>query len=290
MKHLLTTLFMCAFLMISTGCGFRDLREGTLLEEHHTLSPESQARGAFILDSMRGAHGSIASHSTARIVMSDTWFSWIKRRLFTPWKSNTQRLELLVELGTSNSRMTLLSGPDQAQITGIQNWATYHVNYDKETVFEAREETWFWLPTMHYFVEAAFRISEAEYVGYAGQMIHEGRTLQGVFLTWGSPQPSHSADQYIAWVDVETSRLSILEYTVRDIHKSVKSTAVYSNYSRHDDVIFPGKITIYNGDIKDNDTLHTFDVHTIQLDPVSPKALTPEPSIHYKKTDRGGST
>ncbi len=293
MKHVSTSLFLLGVLLLGfglAGCKIADLREDTSLEEVATITDEDAQKARALLDSMLAAHGGLKAYhdlGTARLVLRDTWPGWGPRTFVMPWKQSGQQMELLVQLGTENSRMTVLDGPARGRVVGIQNWATYHLDAAGEPVFEADEDTWFWLPTMHYFFEAAFRIGEAQITGYAGERTYGGTTYQGVFLTWGELEPNMEVDQYIAWVDPQTSRLGMLEYTVRDFYRFITGTAVYSDYREHDGVIFPGKITIYSGDVEDESVLHVLDVERIEPGVVSTDVLVPRPSLSLTKQDQG---
>lgn len=289
-RPLILAASVCTCLVMMTGCRIADLRDDTALEDVKTIDDTSRQKAAKLLDAMLAAHGgktAYDAHDTARVVMTDTWPSWLERTFVMPWDDSGQRLELLLDLGTENSRVTLLDGADQGRVVGIQNWATYHIKGHDEITFEADEDTWFWLPTMHYFFEAAFRIGEAQIMGYAGERTYKGKTYQGVFLTWSTAEPTMAVDQYVAWVDPDTSRLAMLEYTVRDFYRFVTGTAVYTDYTEHEGTVFPGKITIYSGDVDDDSVLHILDVEEVEPGVVDKKVLIPDPSISLGKHDKG---
>lgn len=279
------------------GCGLADLRQDTLLEEATHIAPPSRQKGSEILARMLETHGGKEAFDSLRTMcaeVEDTWPSWFMRKVVVPWRVDPQRFRLCMQPGRDNSQLTFLDGPDRGEVWGIQHWATYTLDTARaQPHFEGDEAIWFWLPTVQYFIEAAFRLHEAQYMGYAGEREYDGRIHDGVFLTWESVEPSRRMDQYVAWVERETGRLGLLEYTVRDMFRFVTGTAVYSRYEAHQtpngktSLTYPGLVTIHSGEVEDGDVLHVMEIEHITFDAVEEASLVPEPSRRTTKSNKG---
>lgn len=295
-KLLILRVILLVSVVLLAGCGLADLREDTLLDEATRIEQDSEQKGRRVLATMFEAHGGATFDrlETVCAEIEDTWPSWMMRAFVVPWEKDPQTFRLCMQPGKDNSQLTFLDGPRQGEVWGIQNWATYTLDEaSQKPHFEANEDIWFWLPTVQYFTEAAFRLHEAQYVGYAGERTYEGRLYDGVFLTWESVVPSKRMDQYVAWVERETGRLGLLEYTVRDMFRFVTGTAVYTDYASYGlaggegVLMYPGLVTIHSGDVEDGDILHVMRIASIALDAIDEAMLLPEPTRRANKSSKG---
>ena len=268
------------------GCT-ADLRKDTALEGVASIEASREDAGRALLAAMRAQHGGerFDGLSSVCVEMTDRWPFSKERAFAMPWDESVQQLSFCMQPARDNSRMTI-KGED-GEVVGIQNWMTYHLHGD-EVVFEKDKDTWFWLPTMQYFIEAAFRLQEAQFVGTVGEREFEGKVYDGVFLTWQHVEPSRSMDQYIAWIERDTGRLGMLEYTVRDMFRFVTGTAVYSEYKTYDGVVYPSTITLYNGDADRGKVLHEMSLEGYTFDSMSKDELVPAPGKSARKADQGG--
>lgn len=206
--------------------GVSDLRPPGLTRG---ISEASAERGRTILAEMERAHGGVAAwkaQKTGRFVVKDDWTGISS--VASPWPNNPGRVTITTHLASDNARMEIEGG----ETWGVQHWLTYSVGPDSAVVWDAERnfDRWFWVPTVTYFVEAPYRLGEAEIVADAGPAEFDGMQCDRVFLTWGSPRPDRDIDQYIAWIDKKDRRLRRLDYTVRDFAGFMTSSMVYSDY------------------------------------------------------------
>lgn len=283
-------LFVCVSAPL-TGC-LADLRDASLEALGERAAPQSdQQRGRALLDQMLEAHGGAAAYGqvkTATAVMRDRWYGVLLRAFVMPWKRREQRFEFQMVLREDASRLTYLDGPQRGEVVGIQRWATYREGAGEEVAFEGDAKTWFWLPTIQYFLEAAYRLGEASYVVAVGEREIEGRRCEGVFLTWGDAVPTMESDQYVAWIDAETHRLTLLEFTVRDQYRFATGAAHYPEYVSHQGLLFPSQVVVYEGDFDRRHLMHVMTVEQLTLDVPARERLLPDPTRAYPKREEGG--
>lgn len=188
-----------------------------------------------------------------------------------------------VELGRDNSRLTFPDGT----AWGIQNWVTYEVDEQGGVLFTQNKNAWFWLPTVEYFFEASFRLQEGQHVAWAGERELDGKTYDLVYVTWGSVTPNTEIDQYVAWIERDTGRLGLLEYTVRDMFKFVKGTAKYKDYAQIEGVLAPQTIEILSGG-PDGEVLHVMAFDKIDFGVDVPTGyFVPDSTKTASKHDKG---
>ena len=286
---------LCAALMASVGasCGLADLRPQSLraLEQP---SPGQVEQGRQALKRMEQAHGTKAAWmalQTSEHVLIDDWPGLVERNTFMPWSQNPTTLRLTMRHGQDEGRLEFLSGAEQGQSWGIQQWATYVVERDGLPTFKAHEDAWFYIPTMIYFIEAPMRLGEAEHVAHLGQHMRQGRAYERVFLTWRSAKPRGDVDQYIAWIDAQTGLLSALEFTARDVAGFAQGAALYEGWHEVRGVQTPRVITITSGVDSPTDVTHRLSVKTSRFGLALPERfLRPDPERRAVKADHGASS
>ena len=124
-------------------------------------------------------------------------------------------------------------------------------------------------------------------MAHAGERELGGKRYELVYLTWGSVAPTKQVDQYVAWIDQETGRLGILQYTVRDFGKFVTGAAFYEDYEQVQGIQVARRIAI--ADLEDReDVLHVMDFKSIEYGVDVPDTfLRPDPSRKASKQDGG---
>ncbi len=227
----LALLLLVAALVTTAACSLSDIRPAKLVQEG--VTPTSTQKGRALLAQLAVKHGTLERWRKMKVtqaVITDRWPSLFVAKAAAPWPDPEQRFLHTMLTGQDNSRLEYLGGEEDGRVIGIQNWATYHHDDAGQPVFEENANTRFWLPTVQYFVEAPFRLNEAEVVTWVGQEELNGRTYSKVFLSWGTEKPQGAVDQYIAWIDQKTGLLGFLEFTVRDIAPFVISTMAFEGY------------------------------------------------------------
>jgi hypothetical protein len=231
-KPLSLVILCLVSVVIAAGCGLRDLRPD---EAREGVTQAQRVRGEQLIAALAEAHGGLETfraHRSVAYVIEDTWLSWMEQVAAMPWSKNEQRMRQTVWLGSDNSRLEFLDGDARGTAWGIQHWATYTVEPDKEPMFEQDDTIKFWLPTLEYFFEAPFRLHEADVIYYLDDKRVRGETYHRVFLSWGSDEPQDTVDQYVAWIDADTGRLAFLHYTVRDMFDWIDGWMAYRDYEQ----------------------------------------------------------
>lgn len=281
------SLLICAHI----GCAPRDLRPEPLAETT-TLPEDRVEKGRALLQQMLEAHGGLdawRAHGNVRVTFQDRWPNALTRAAVMPWPESGATLQQEILIGTETSRITFMDGDWVGKVWGIQDWVTYHVEPGGEPVVEGDKDIWFWLPTTQYFFEAPFRLREGQYVAHAGTQTIHGKTYDLVYITWGSVEPSKTIDQYVAWIEQDTRRLGILQYTVRDFGKRIQGTAHYEGYKQIQGLTVPTRIRL--GDLEDKENvLHMMEFSKIEYGvSLERDTFYPAPGAKASKEDKGAA-
>ena len=277
-------LLLLAVLVSSVGFGCTaDLRPDEIRDGG--ISAGRADRGRAIIDGLAEAHGGLERWrelGTARVVLRDTWPSWVTRTAAMPWFEDGQLLELTTRLGTDDGRIQFLEAPNEGLYWGIQDWATYVVEPGSKPTFGDDDTIKFWVPTVSYFFEAPFRLHEADVVAYAGEETVDGVVYDKVFLSWGKAAPQEDTDQYVAWVSRDTGRLGFLAYTVRDMMDNIEGFMRYTDYEEVEGIWVAKTMAVVDS-TDTMDGLHRMDVESVELGVDLPN------SYFYPDPDRAGS-
>ena len=178
-----------------------------------------------------------------------------------PWPEDPQRLRLRWVPARSRGVVELLTegGPPYDQ------WGRHEGNLWRReegavraTYYMEDDDITFWLPTLEYFLEAAFRLGrEAEIVDLAEPATFQGRLCDRVYATWGSYAPNDDLDQYLLWIARDTGRLVRMDFTVRDVLDFVSYSAYYGDYREVGGYVLPHRVQI---GAEPDDLLHTLTV------------------------------
>lgn len=278
---------LCALLWCSSACATADLRPDAMARKGR---PEDAAiqRGRALLEAAAKTHGLEAwrGKPLTQLVLRDYWPHWLTRTAAMPWDESGAKVQLTIQTGTDTSRLDFLSGKRRGEAWGVQQWATYTVGKKTRPRFEKHEDAWFWLPTIEYFFELPWRIREATEVASLGPRTRGGKTYDRVFATWGGFARSDTIDQYIVWIERETGRVGLVEFTARDVYGWVVGVAVYTGYSAQDGVLVPKTITIYEG--LDADVLHRMELESVTFPATVAWPLVIDPARRAEKSAKGG--
>lgn len=241
-------------LLLLTGCGLSDLRPDALQER--TASAE-EARGRAVLERARLASQGKAKQpwgklSGVEVELTDEFYGFVGF-FARKWPNNPQ--EMVFRFHPKGDKGTVtFRGVDQPLVWGIHEWNSWTREGEQgKPVYEQNEDITFWLPTMEYFLEMAFRLGEATIVDYAGTVDLNGKPHERVYLTWGTYAPNAKADQYLAFVRKKDGFLTRCDFTVRDLLGFIVGAVHYSDFQAVAGYVLPHKIVI--GDTAD-DPLH----------------------------------
>ncbi|MEZ4458170.1 MAG: hypothetical protein R3E66_00295 [bacterium] len=267
-------LFVCLSTILAAGC-LADLRSNNLVVDG--ISAVDRDQGRAILERSAKAHGlqRWRQHQTVTVTYTDTWYRPVERLVSMPYPQNGQRLVHDQIVGSDSSRWMFKGGPLDGTVWGIQNWATYRLQ-DATPTFEPDNTLKFWLPTNAYFFQAPFRLREATVVAHAGTARVDGRLLDIVFLSWNTAAPQSDVDQYVAYIDRESGQLMYLQYTIRDIFRTLIGTMHYTDYREIDGMLVPHRMTVVT-EPGGPRSLHEYLVESVGFDQVPKASLLPDP-------------
>ena len=227
---------------VLSGCSPADLRTPLL---HTAKSDQSLInKGRDLLNRVAESHGLSAWNTfhTQEIILNDVW----QAEGF--WPAADQQLSLKSILGTFTAQATLLDGPKAGEQFGIQSWRPYHKDTAGTLSFEPAQEDptaqTFYIPSLQYFNELPFRMLNADLVAYAGERVYRERTYDLLFVTWGSFEPNMLHDQYMLWIDRETHRIAMCQYTLREAGPVFTGTIHFGDYREVQGVFFPFQQTV----------------------------------------------
>lgn len=260
------------------GCKPMDLRSPEL--KAYGLTEENMAKGQALLKAAVEAQNleALRNYHVYSLKARDEWYKQYGMN-FNPWPGdNGALLEYQMAFDTFDNRVTWLEGEMEGEIYGIQSWQIYHQGRGEEMEKVKHKKIRFMLPTMHYFMELPYRLSKAPIISYMGEEILNGIPYHRVFATWDSPE-ANQHDQYILYIHPETELVERTTYTIRDNYmwtpKNFYGTAVYSDFRKVDEVMFPFQMDVYPFDHTQKKKVHSFRVEQIRLDEFDHEDLYP---------------
>ena len=284
MRRIIVSLSLAGF---TAACGLSDLRPEPLIKNQ--LPPNAEQLGRQWLERAVAAHGGpLKPQTTLSFWMRDDWPSALLRLVAMPWDDNKELLRIDVVVGTDDGRLIFMEGDHKGTGWGLQNWVSYRFDKVGAPKFDPADDVddtiKFWIPTLAYFPLLPWRIGEADYVRYLGEVKIGGRTYAKVFLTWGDPKPQDTIDQYIVWIDTETNLLAGTRYTVRDMMASIVGTMKYSDYRDVDGFKLPFSVNGVEDLASDDTESHHMRFERIAFDEgVTAKDLMPKPELRAVK-------
>jgi hypothetical protein len=271
------------------GCGLvplSDLRTPDIQAEG--ISAADEARGRALLALAAEAHGGSAwaAHPTWEVVLEDRWSDdfWIKRR--SPWPEDAGRLQFQFVHGSSDGRVTFLDGPLAGTTWGLAGGRTYSQAPGGAPAWGDAPRMASRLPTMQFLLEFPQRITEAPFVGHAGQWDVDGEPMDVVFAAWGSVEPDAAMDQFLVYIDPESHRIQAMQYTVRKSGRWLVGHRFWSDLRPVEGVLMPFHQTSLRA-FEGPDEVHSFHVSAFRFDPV-PAGLLSEPGAG-QPASRGSS-
>jgi hypothetical protein len=118
---------------------------------------------------------------------------------------------------------------------GLHEWNVWKQEAGGQPEYGDHDDVIFWVPTVQYFLEAAFRLREAAIVDRASP--------RQVYLTWISYEPNNAVDQFVAHVS-PAGLLTRLDFTARDAFDFATGTARYSDHRLVGDYLLPHTVEI----------------------------------------------
>jgi len=249
-----------------------DLRPQALVDGD--ISAGAEARGRAVLAEAAAAHGGEGwrQHATWQVELEDRWADdpLIKRR--SPWPEGSRWLRFQFAPGTYDGRVRFLDGPEEGATWGYAGGRTYAQPPGGPVVWGEAERMASRLPTMQFLIEFPQRITEAQFVAYAGQRQVEGRACDVVFASWGSVAPHPEYDQFLVYVDAETRHIQAMQYTVRKSGRALLGHRFWGELREVEGALLPFFQTSLRG-FEGGDVVHSFYVRGLRFDAVEAEAL-----------------
>lgn len=224
------------------GCGAVDLRPD---DRTALTAPDSEAKGRALLEEAASASGEAAwrSHELSEVLMTDVWDLPLgAEHAMMPWDG--ERLAFRYAHGAYDGHFVYLEGDQKGETIGLQAGATYRRAPGGEPVFEDDFMTAFFVGAFAYLNELPFRIGRATVVRALDDGTFQGKRYHRVFASWNTDEVQDDVDQYVVWIDPDTSRVRLVEYTLRDFSGLMRGTCAYDDYREVDGVQLPFKLTV----------------------------------------------
>lgn len=218
-------------LLVGCASSRADLRPFTWEEGHPAQSADS------ILSASRTAIGFEAWRASTEItvVFVDRWYSTLLRG-FTPLVDDDMRLELTYRRDVPGARLRTLDGSD------VWTWAPR----DGKPYFieeEGAEDFWvgLYIESLRVYLEMPF--IERPFVAAAGWAEWPGRWFQKVYFAESGPRET-PGDQVVVWIDEDSHRPVVAEYTYRAIDPEYVGVLTFARYEPFGTVHYPREIAI----------------------------------------------
>ena len=225
------------------GC-LADLRPAKL--RGRAPSPAEVESGRELLEALVEEHGGArrrAHLGAVEAVIRDEWrglIGWFSN----PWPDARNHLQLRYAPEGGWAEVRFLAGSRADETWGRDQRGGWERAPGGERVARESRSRQFILAAYPYLFELPFRLNEAPLVFDAGQAEHEGHTYDRVLVTWGEFEPHADHDQYLLWIDRESDRLSVAEYTIRDKARFATGADHFDDYRWIEGIAVPFVHTI----------------------------------------------
>jgi hypothetical protein len=218
-------------------------------------------------------------YSSYELMMTDTWEKQMGISM-NPWPgTNGARIKYSAEFNTFNSRAEWLEGDLKGHILGIQSWQLYESD-STGTIQKIADEPKkkFILPTVQYFLELPYRLSNATHITYADTVSWNGSVYDCILATWEKFEPNNN-DQYLLFINKKTKRIDRVTYTIRDNYmttpRNFYGSAYFSDFRNVQDVLIPFRMDVYPFDWNEKMKVHTMKIEEMRLDSINTTLLQP---------------
>lgn len=228
-----TRLAVAMLVPFVAGCASSraDLRPFTWEEGHPTRAAES------ILTASRAAIGFDAWHASQEVTIAfvDRWYSTLLRG-FTPLVDDDMRLELTYRRETPGACLRTVDGTD------VWTWSPRD---GKPYFIEEQGADDFWvglyIESLCVYFEMPF--IERPFEATAGWVEWPRRGFQKVYFADTGPRAT-AEDQVVLWIDEDSHRPAIAEYTYRAIDPEYVGVLTFARYEPFGAIQYPREIAV----------------------------------------------
>lgn len=281
--------FIALFSLIwASGCQLADLRTSSIKQEG--LSQVKEEQGRALLEEAWKAQGmdKLRSHQVYETTVEDHWRG-TAGKFTTLWPETRVDLRIKYGVNTFDSQLEYLSGEKKDMLAGQQSWNYYEKPVDSSISFdvETDKKASFGLAAFQYFFELIDRLKDAPIVSYAGEHEALGARYDLVFVTWESAEPNQQFDHYRLWINKETKRLEVAEYTIRDAPQKLPGAKAFygsiwfQDFREIDGISISFQQYIFINAPKDNPEkyIHKLTVKDFAFDNFDPTILYPNSDL-----------
>ncbi len=221
-----------------------DIRPDIIKKEGDFVSGIShrEQKGQEILNQCYKAHGwdKVSDIKIITAVYNDDWSPALEQlKVHNNWPLENQKVRhdfYAFKLG--NSRVELLNGPAEKEIWGIDHNIPYKKIHEKLNKIDDANM----VPALvgkEYFIQLPYWINKVPLVNYVEEKVLHDKTYHLIYGTWKSGEPNAEFDQYIYWINKETTLLEMVQYTVRAVAPAVYGYVVFKDFRKVNGVIIP---------------------------------------------------
>jgi hypothetical protein len=190
--------------------------------------------------------------------------------------------------GTFDSQVEFIDGKKKGEKRGLQSW-NYYVIPAGDSIAKFKKKpharTEFGLAAFHYFFELVDRLRKVDLITYAGEKEFNGKTYELVFVTWGKLKTHKKHDQYMLWINKQTSLLEYCEFTIHDSFlpggNTIPGSIEFTSLKEINGVKIPFEQYVYIGSPKKKHSkyLHKLTVTDFKFDSFDLEELYPNKDL-----------
>ncbi|MEL6589924.1 MAG: hypothetical protein AAFQ68_07590 [Bacteroidota bacterium] len=203
------------------------------------ISATQYQKGKELLAEMQAAYGGKEAWLAKETGSYEQIAVWYGNSFIAGWDTLPQRFEMTSSLGTDNSEMSLVNGPNQGQRWGVEAGKSYFVGASGKREFIQNDQYQHKLLYKNYWFQFPFRLDEAPIIAYAGEASLEGKAYDLLYITWETEAPNAQYDQYVLYLDKESRQIEWLNFTVREKFKFAPFTAQFTDIKIVDGILCP---------------------------------------------------
>ena len=268
---------VAGLLLSLTACSALDLRTDKMKREGS--SEQARVAGNSELQKMSLSHGfeKWLKLQTTSIDFVNQWKSVMARMMgFNIWDKE-HKVSFLLKNNSADVKLKVADDNNRVERYGYFQGKFYRleqnrVQWRQDQTSQFLIRTWSWL------FELPFRITKAPLIARMADGVFQNKTYTRVFVTWNKFEAHLEADQYVLWIDQETNRLKIAEYTVREQMRSLRGTAYFDDYRENQGLLFPYQITVTENlsEGYQKEHLQQMKISQVQYDRAYADSLNPE--------------
>ncbi|MBL4625818.1 MAG: hypothetical protein JKY42_11875, partial [Flavobacteriales bacterium] len=187
--------------------------------EENPNSIELETKGKEILEKAYVAHGSevMEKHKVYQFTATDDW-QGMMAGMGKLWPQKNSNMTFKYVPNTFDGQVKFKDGETKGKIAGLQSWQYYENEDNTDANFDVENNVRFsfGMAAFQYFTELVGRMNNAEIIRYAGEKEFNGNVYEMVYVTWKSEEPRDNVDQYLLYINKQTSMLDYASYTLRD--------------------------------------------------------------------------